>query len=243
MTALGIDWAGNGWVAASHDAGRVDVEFYPTVLTLWRAHSDAAPILIDVPVGLRETGKRGADQAAAAMLGGRRAGSVFFTPTRPAVHAPNIETAKQRQEPASFGVQNQAWAIVPRIREVDGFLQEYAENVGETQFLEAHPELCFAGLDDGTPIEAAKTTDAGREARLDVLEAVDEAFVAAYHEAVETLTEPTYAPMIGASKTDDILDALALAATAAKGAEALDSVPDDPEYDPVHDREIRIVYP
>jgi len=243
MTALGVDWAGNGWVAARHEGDRIEVEFFPTVLILWRAHADAAPILIDVPVGLRETGKRAADQAAASMLGGRRSGSVFFTPTRPAVEAPNIEAAKRRQDPPSFGVQNQAWAIVPRIREVDGFLQEYADDVGATQFLEAHPELCFAGLNDGTPIEAGKTTDAGQTARLDVLESIDETYVTAYHEAVETLTDPSYAPMIGASKTDDILDALALAATAAKGVDALESVPEDPAVDPVLDREIRIVYP
>ena len=49
--------------------------------------------------------------------------------------------------------------------------------------------------------------------------------------------------MIGASKTDDILDALALAATAAKGVDALEQVPADPAVDPVLDREIRIVYP
>lgn len=243
MTALGIDWAGNGWVAARHDAGEVTVEFYPTVLNLWRAHGDADPILIDVPIGLRESGKRVADREAARLLGGDRAGSVFFTPTRPAVYAPNIDIAKRRQEPAEFGVQNQAWAIVPRIRELDGFLQEFDGAVADTQFLEAHPELCFAGLNDDTPIEASKTSDAGQAARLEVLDAVDEAFVRAYHEAVETLTEPAYAPTIAASKTDDILDALALAATARRGVDALDWVPEDPGHDPVLDREIRIVYP
>jgi predicted RNase H-like nuclease len=242
-TAVGVDWAGNGWVAAVLDGTGATVEFYPTMLNCWRAHRGAETILIDMPIGLRETGKRACDLAAADELGGERPGSVFLTPTREAVYAPTIEAAKERQEPADFGVQNQVWAIVPRIRELDGFLQEYAETPDTDRIREAHPELCVAGLNGGAPIGASKSTEAGRAARLSVLEDRDPRLDDAYHEAVETLTKPSYATMIGASKTDDILDALALATTAALEDTSLRTLPADPGHDPVLDRPIEIVAP
>lgn len=241
-TAVGVDWAGNGWVAAIREAESWAVEFFPTVLNLWHAHRDADTILIDIPIGLRESGKRACDLAAKSELGGGRHASVFLTPTRAAVFAPDIETAKARQEPADFGVQNQVWAIVPRIRELDVFLREFAAELREDQILEAHPELCFAGLNGGAPIEASKGTDEGKEARLAVLESVDPALVTTFEAAVETFTTPSYAPTIAASKTDDILDALALAATAAQGVKNLERIPADPGHDPVLDRPIEIVY-
>ena len=240
--AIGVDWAGNGWVAASIENESATVSFYPTILNLWRAHSDAEQLLIDIPIGLCESGKRACDSATASKLGGTRQGSVFFTPTREAVYAPNIERAKERQQPKDFSVQNQVWAIVPRIRELDAFLQEYSGEIAPDQILEAHPELCFAGLNGGNPIAASKATEAGREARLEVLEEVDQSLVDAYHDGVERLTEPSYAPMIGASKTDDIIDALVLAAAASKGSDSLTRLPEDPGYDPVLERPIEIVY-
>jgi hypothetical protein len=66
-------------------------------------------MLIDVPVGLRETGKRAADTAAASKLGGRRSGSVFFTPTRPAVEAPNIEDMAKAE-----------WSVLAESDEIEG---------------------------------------------------------------------------------------------------------------------------
>ena len=243
-SAVGVDWAGNGWVAAViPERGAPSVEFYATVLNLWRAHGDAETILIDMPIGLRETGTRACALAAKRALSNRQ-GSVFLTPTREAVYAPNIQTAKERQRPADFSVQNQAWAIVPRIRELDGFLQEYADAVEPGQIREAHPELCFAGLNGGDPIPDSKGTVAGQNARLAALESVDPALVEAFETAVETLTEPAYAPTIAQSKTDDLLDALVLAATARLPAADLDRYPADPKRDPVLDRPIEIVaYP
>ncbi len=242
-TAIGVDWAGNGWVAASRQDGEWVVEFYPTILNLWRAHREAETILVDMPIGLKASGKRACDLAVAAKLGGTRQGSVFLTPTREAVYADNIEAAKAVQEPADFSIQNQVWAIVPHIRELDGFLQEFDAARAPDRLLEAHPELCFAGFNDGAPIEASKHTETGRDTRLEVLASIDSGLVAAYEEAVESLTQPAYAPMIGASKTDDILDALVLAATAAQGASNVERVPADPELDPVLERPIEIVFP
>lgn len=242
-TAVGVDWAGNGWVTATIEDGDVNVSFYPTILNLWRSHREAEAILIDMPIGLTASGKRAADLAVSNRLGGHRQGSVFFTPTREAVYASNIEAAKAIQEPSEFSVQNQAWAIVPRIREIDGFLQAFAETGANDQLYEAHPELCFADFNDGQPIEPSKHTDTGQDVRRRVLESIDSGLVTAFEGAVEELTQPSHAPMIGASKTDDILDAIVLAATANLGPEAWNRLPADPDFDPVLERPIEIVSP
>lgn len=244
-TYLGVDWAGNGWVAAVlDDHADPTVTFYPTILNLWVEHDDAAAILVDIPIGLRESGKRLADVRAQQLLGPERGRSVFLTPTREAVYAPDIETAKERQQPADFGIQNQAWAIVPRIREVDTFLQKFAGTVSEDQILEAHPELCFYGLSEGEPMTHSKDTEAGIEERRAVLESIDPDLVMAFEEAIETLTEPAYAPMIGKTQVDDILDALVTATTAKLGYGAFERVPpvSEAERDTVLMRDIEIVY-
>ena len=243
---LGVDWAGTGWVAAVlSDETEPTVAFYPTVLNLWRDHAEAETILIDIPIGLREEGKRRCDVEAKSLLGPDRHRSVFLTPTREAVYAPNIEAAKEVQKPGNFGIQNQAWAIVPRIREVDGFLQHFSGSVAEDQILEAHPELCFAGLDGGQPMDHEKRSSEGAQERRSLLATHDSSLPAIFEEAVETLTKPDYAPMIGKTKRDDILDALVLAYTAKVGAnEGFDRLPREREgqQDTQLERDVEIVY-
>lgn len=245
-TYVGVDWAGNGWVTAVlDDDGGATVTFYPTILNLWLDHDRAESILIDIPIGMKETGKRQCDVEAKSLLGPDRQRSVFLTPTREAVYAPNIEQAKERQQPEDFGIQNQAWAIVPRIREVDRFLQKFAGSVSEDQILESHPELCFWALNGGEPMGHPKESQAGIDERRDLLESLDPRLVDAYHEAIETLTEPEYAPMIGKTQADDILDALVTAYTAKLGAEdQLERIPPKPESerDSTLMRDIEIVY-
>ena len=242
---LGVDWAGTGWVTAVlRDAAAPTVTFYPTILNLWLDHDDAATILIDIPIGLREAGKRTCDVAAKARLGGDRQRSVFLTPTREAVYAPDIETAKRRQQPEEFGIQNQAWAIVPRIREVDAFLQKFAGSVSEDQILEAHPELCFWALNGHTPMTHPKETEEGIAERLELLAGLDPDLETAFEEGVRSLTEPTYAPMIGKTQTDDILDALAPAYTAKLGHDQIERLPPvtESERDGLLMRDIEMVY-
>lgn len=244
-TYLGVDWAGNGWVtAALGDDSEPTVSFYPTILNLWLDHEDAAAILVDIPIGLVESGKRRCDIEAKERLGPDRQRSVFLTPTREAVYAPDIETAKERQKPEDFGIQNQVWAIVPRIREVDRFLQKFSGSVAEDQILEAHPELCFWALNGGTPMTHSKDTEEGIEERRSLLAELDPALDAAFEEGIKTLTEPEYAPMIGKTQSDDIIDAIAAAYTAKEGYDQYDRLPPETESerDTLLMRDIEIVY-
>ncbi len=57
------------------------------------------------------------------------------------------------------GLSKQAWAIVPKIREVDEALR--VDERLRDKVKEVHPELCFTVMNDGTPMAHAKRTDAG----------------------------------------------------------------------------------
>ena len=64
-----------------------------------------------------------------------------------------------------------------------------------------------------------------------------------YKDARSTFREPSYAPMIG--DTDDIVDALVAAVSAASTEDGLPSLPRDgePDYDETLDREVEIKLP
>jgi predicted RNase H-like nuclease len=227
---VGLDWASNGWVVARlDDAGNLSVGFAPTVWNWWHERDrDPEQVLVDIPVGLAADRRRACDREAQARLGGR-AGSVFLTPIRQAVYENGIEAAKARHDErdAGYSISNQAWAIVPRIREVDTFLRRTDEVRALVR--ESHPELCFRKLNRGDEPVGAKADADGIERRKRlVCEAVGverEQLDA----TVETLTEPRYAPRAG---TDDVLDAAVLAATAERVADGdYVTLPEDPPED------------
>lgn len=218
MVDAGLDWAGKGWIAVVHDGEGTTAGFYPTILNFWH-DNDVDRALVDIPVGLADDRERVCDRNAAAYLGDG-ASSVFKTPVREAVYAENIERAKEIHEEnnVGFSIQNQAWGIVPRIREVDVFLQRHG--VGRT-VREAHPEVCFAALDGGQVVDEAKQSEAGREARLEILgdrapwwDGADDA-EGFLRDTERRLMEPSYAPVVGRSARDDVVDAMVLAVAAA----------------------------
>ncbi len=238
-TFIGADWAGRGWLTVVlEDDNSWEADLYPTVWSLWKAHSDADRILIDVPIGLPrpEDGPRAADRTAKQRLGPRQS-SVFYTPSRAAVYETNIETAKRIHANASYSIQNQAWGIVGRIREVDEFLDRYP--VATDRLFETHPEVCFREL-DGSPLEHPKHTDAGVDERLGILTDEPAPVRAIYDELREEFTTPSYAPLV--SNRHDLLDALVAAITARRPADSLGTLPEAPPTD-ARGLPMRIVYP
>lgn len=209
---IGVDWAGKGWFAVGIDEGVVEKSnVFPTMWNLWREWGDEVDLmLIDIPIGLARNGKRACDMAAKSYLSGGQKSSVFYTPTRVAVEARNLGAAKEAQDGADFGIQNQAWSLVPRIRELDAFLRECDQS---ERIVETHPEVCFTALAGGEGTGSKKTVQ-GADARIRLLQNAVEFDVEAYYDAtVKDFKKPSYAPMIGSK--DDILDALVAAVTAA----------------------------
>jgi predicted RNase H-like nuclease len=240
----GVDWAGKSWfVVLLDEGGSPEGAVYPTFWNLWRDRGDEIErLLIDIPIGLCRNTKRACDVEAKQYVGGKHQSSVFYTPIRDAVEARNIESGKRKQRSvdAGFGIQNQAWSLVPRIREVDAFLRECDKS---ERVLETHPEACFVAL-NGEPLSNSKTGETGEEERLRILEeSVDFDVGQFYAGAVEDFRQPTYAPMIGAK--DDILDALVAAVTAKRSEPPHRSLPRErqPDSDQEIGRDIEIVLP
>jgi predicted RNase H-like nuclease len=209
--AIGADGARGGWaVACLYDDGTRlmllgDIEEIAEL----RAAS-GAPVTIDIPIGLLETGGfRPCDLAARALLG-PRASTVFAPPARYQLAAAgdyaairSLVAAERRTNPAAKGLSAQSAGIARKVREVDAFVR--AHPASERWLFESHPELSFLTLNGGAPV-AAKHSPAGAEQRLEL--------IASVFPDAETQLESAPWPRRLAGR-DDWLDAYALLATAA----------------------------
>jgi predicted RNase H-like nuclease len=235
MTAVGVDWASGCWVVVVHDGDDVTITTEPAILNVWREHGRTADaVLVDIPIGLPETAPRACDRAAASLLGERHS-SVFDVPSRAAVDADGYEAART----ANGGrLGSQSWGLVPRIREVDCFLD--AHSAAEARVYESHPEVCYATFAARTDADApgSKRQAEGLDARLAILDAIDVAFGAAVRTFVEDRrADPQWHHRIQSGRLDDVLDAAVLALTAREGSFGV--LPADRDAD---DRQV-IVYP
>jgi len=218
---VGLDWASRGWFGVVLTDDGWETDLFPSILSVWKYHSDAERILVGVPIGLPAEDKRACDVAARGRLG-RQGRRVFYTPIRDAVYSGNLEEAKALNEAAGFSIQSQAWSLVPRIREVDEFLDVYPSARDRLQ--ETHPEVCFHALNGRKPVEASKRTDKGVQQRIALLVEEHPEAEAIFEESRTRYAMPEYAPMVGG--VDDILDALVAAVTARRPAEERSRLPD-----------------
>lgn len=179
LIAAGVDGCRSGWIAAfavRQTEGRftTSLKHFRTIseLAAWREeNSDETFVAIDVPIGLPETTRfRSCDQEARRCLGERRS-SVFMPPGRYLLTASDHDEARQlveerrRAEPNTRGIGAQAWGIVPKIREVDEFLQVDLER--QRWLVEVHPEVCF--LDWCGRVLPGKQSATGQIERLDLV--------------------------------------------------------------------------
>lgn len=231
---LGLDWSDNGWLGVGLDTdGGYDIDLYPSVSSAWFDHPDCRLALIDVPIGLTDDERRRCEEVAADYLAPERHHSIFWTPVREAVFSRTLEEAKRiNQRAIGRSVQNQAWRLCPRIREVDDFIAMHpAETVGVLR--ESHPELCFWALNNARPLASSKHADAGVENRLELLSERHGMAESIFDDAVETFIEPPpHARRLSSDGRADVLDALVLAVTATLAAEGeLSRIPADPQRD------------
>jgi predicted RNase H-like nuclease len=164
---------------------------------------DAAVIAIDIPIGLTDRDARQCDLLARHQLGPKRGTSVFPAPIRSALSASTYHDANAASIAAQKkGISQQAWAIYPKIREVDEALQVNADLRGRV--VEVHPELTFSTW-FGAPILPAKRTSEGH--------AIRRALIASHFgplsfESARNQVQPRHA------SNDDIADAFAALWTA-----------------------------
>ncbi len=165
MVAVGVDACKTGWIAvAVDDTGVLAAHYLPGIASLTATVPNASVVGIDIPIGLPESARREADLAARSRLGSRR-NSVFFTPPRAAVEAAtHAEATATAMRLTGFGISQQSFALAPKLREVDKWVQHAPFPV-----YEVHPEISFAIL-LGAPASAPKKSWAGANERRRALE-------------------------------------------------------------------------
>jgi predicted RNase H-like nuclease len=217
MRAVGVDGWRGGWVAVVLDDGeRAAILVAAGLAEIAAACPDAAAIGVDMPLGLVARGWRQADDLAAARLGAHRS-RVFRVPPRPAwsaaTHREAVAVCRELTDPpAGFSVQ--AWSLREKIREADKVRGQQPRLLHEV-----HPELSFAELNGGTVIAAGKKTWNGQMTRRAVL-------------ARAGIRLPDDLAEAGIVPADDILDAAAVAWTAARIARGqAASFPSPPQPD------------
>lgn len=167
----GVDGFKRGWVVALEQPGGGEVRLaqYPTVAALIDELGAPAVLAIDIPIGLPVRGSRQCDVEARRLLGPKRGTSVFPAPRRAMLYATSYTAACEAGRRTGDGaISKQAWALMPKLREVDELLQGRPELRDRVK--EVHPEVCFFHLAGGHPVTEAKRTFLGLKRRLDLLE-------------------------------------------------------------------------
>lgn len=206
MTVLGVDRCRGGWVGILWD-DTVRGLFGATLSDLLASAPDPpAVIAVDIPIGLPDTGARQADVIARRLLGSR-ASTLFVTPTRDAVEAPDrAEASRRNVANGGQGVTAQAFALVPAILEAERFVT----NNPRLRVVECHPECSFAEMNGGGPVAAPKRTWAGMKDRLGLLR----------HAGID-LAAHDVGDAGARAATDDVIDAAAAAWSARRCAEGV----------------------
>jgi len=224
-TYVGVDWSGGSWFAVAFDAGGFDgAAVFDEVGELWQRYEEgAALILVDVPVGLLESGsgERQCDALAREVLGTREA--VVTPPVREATRKRRYPAAQRVNErKAGRPLSKRAFELSDGIAAVDSLLRNVPE--AKATFRESHPEVCFRAF-AGDPLDHPKSTAAGYAERMRTLAGFD----ADAPPAVQAAAEATTGADIAVA---DVLDAVALAYTARPGPGTLRTLPPDPPLDP-----------
>ncbi|MEA2238530.1 MAG: hypothetical protein QOC81_3254 [Thermoanaerobaculia bacterium] len=165
----GVDGCRAGWIAVVQniETAHLTATVYGSFAQLV-AEVDAAVLAIDIPIGMTECDSRQCDLLARKHLGPIRGTSVFPAPIRAALHASTYERAKVTSLAVqNKGISKQAWAIYPKIREVDAALCASAGL--RARVVEVHPELTFSAW-NGAPILQPKRKAEGRAIRRNLIE-------------------------------------------------------------------------
>jgi predicted RNase H-like nuclease len=200
MLLAGVDGCKSGWLCVFKDTltGAVSGRVINRISDLLDVDLSPDIAMIDIPIGLPDSGSREPDLAARAYLGSPRASSVFPCPIRPVLKSKSYEDA------CSIGLQTdgrklskQSWAILPKIKEVDDFLS--ADITRQRWLREVHPEVCFAVWNGGAAMVEGKKTLQGQEARRALVESI-------YGNSLRSMIQ---SPFGRGFAMDDLLDAFA----------------------------------
>lgn len=171
-TVVGIDGCKAGWIAVRRGASDVhEAGVFNSFAGVLDSLPSDAIVAVDMPIGLPDRitgGGRGPEQAVRRFLGARQS-SVFSIPSRAAVHAEpgpfasreDLIAAHARASAVALRTSDpprrisiQAFALFPKIREVDALLR--GDPALAARIVESHPEAVFAALNGFEPMALPK---------------------------------------------------------------------------------------
>ncbi|MBK6791344.1 MAG: DUF429 domain-containing protein [Anaerolineales bacterium] len=219
----GADGCRGGWVVVSKDleSGNISWRLCRTFEDILKGTDFPEVLAIDIPIGLKEKGGRLCDQSARKVLGPVRSSSVFSAPLQQVLKSTSyLEACSIREGIEGKRMSRQAYAILPKIREVDAVMSS-APNL-QSQVREVHPEVSFHFMNEArTPLQSKKTAS-GRQERLALLTPI---FGDGVFQALEARRELS-------SQPDDVLDAFAALWTAERIYQGVARpLPEFPEVD------------
>ena len=239
MKYVGIDGCRAGWFYIGMNEGDAwEAGVFETISGISTFLPEPHLILIDIPIGLkgvdRLESQRCCDKEARAVLRPSRSSSVFPVPSRVALAATTYQQACEFNKAAiNRRLSKQTWAIMPKIKEADDFLQENPS--AQQRIREMHPEVCFWALNNGFAMEHNKKKMEGFYERKMVLSRICKETDTIIHHALNHFPRREVAK-------DDILDAFVGVVTAKYYYNCLATLPATPEFDEMN-LPMEVVFP
>lgn len=164
---IGVDGCKGGWIASVYDRGSFEIKKYFSIEELVEANKNYNELLIDMVIGLQSNKDEvRPDNAARALIPGRTS-TIFAVPARQAVYADTREQIREANKNAlGKDLPAQAIAIIPKMRELDEFLQENPTH--KNRLKESHPEVCFSRL-NGSVVMSRKADGEGITERVGII--------------------------------------------------------------------------
>ncbi len=223
MKYVGVDGCRAGWLSVALEEDDVDIAVFCSFHELWARHKDSDLILVDIPIGLPggEIRTRKADGLARKELRSRR--SSIFTPGARSIHncRTYADACEENRKATDKMISLQYWNIMPKVKDVDSFLQATPEAV--TILRETHPEMCFEKSADKS-MDYAKKTVRGIAERIEIITHFIPDGKSVYSQVLNSYLRKDVA-------RDDIVDAMILAATARESRGEMISLPNPLEMD------------
>ncbi|MFK7770970.1 MAG: DUF429 domain-containing protein [Saprospiraceae bacterium] len=204
---VGIDGCKYGWIAIKITANsQFSISKHSSFSSIFKTYPDAEKYLVDMVIGLAdENHPRKVEKFAREKLKPNRTSSVFTPPCRAAVYQKTYEAAKEKNKMVlGKSISIQAWNIVPKMREVDQFILK--NNEYKHKIFEAHPEVCFATLNNQIPMFFKKKEKEGVKERIKLLDSF-------FPKSTDVFEKGNAQFLKKEVKSDDIIDALVLAVT------------------------------
>jgi predicted RNase H-like nuclease len=170
----GADGCHAGWFVVIQylESGKTEHLTAPDFAAVLEACSGAQALGVDIPIGLPdrvEKGGRPADRLARELLKPYRSSSVFSAPCRPALACQTYEKAAavtRARSAAGQSLTRQSFGLFPKLREVDALMTAERQRTVH----EVHPELSFARMNGGRPLEVSKQHREGQDLRTELLQ-------------------------------------------------------------------------